>query len=345
MRYTVNIWIIFTIFVTSLSAEKGKDQKWSVVPVLGLTTETGLTVGGYVVRYIRLDSTENVSTVSGALVGTAKKQFRSTLRLRAFYNKYTVQVLTVAEKWKGLYFDTMDENKRDSLNFTSDNFFIDAQLQKRLFGNYQPGVLLYIQHDGIKGLDSISDVDGHDGGLYAGIGVVNAWDARNHKLWPTSGCFLESKLWLFSNFFGSDYQYFQEEFSAKHFLHIVSADLVWGNALFAQFQQGEVPFRRLSGPDGKMRIRGIQKGKYTDDHMISYQSELRKELFWRIGGVLYTGAFKEFGRNSFNKSQWKYLVGAGMRFALNKQAKYNLRVDLSYVDEGLKGTIYVRESF
>ncbi len=91
---------------------------------------------------------------------------------------------------------------------------------------------------------------------------------------------------------------------------------------------GEVPLRSYALLGGSNTMRGYYQGRYRDKNMAVVQAEYRAALFWRFGAV----AFADLGNvgselKDLNFQGLKYSYGAGLRFALNKTEKLNLRLD------------------
>ncbi len=47
----------------------------------------------------------------------------------------------------------------------------------------------------------------------------------------------------------------------------------------------------------------------------------------------------------FSIDEFKYGVGAGLRYALNPSERFNIRLDVSWVDKGLGFVFFIKEAF
>ena len=85
-------------------------------------------------------------------------------------------------------------------------------------------------------------------------------------------------------------------------------------------------------------MRGYYDGRFRDKNQVVLQAEYRVPLFWRLGMVAFGG----FGTVSNNFSDLdiqylKYSSGLGLRVALNKSEKLNLRLDYGIGQGKAKG--------
>lgn len=85
-------------------------------------------------------------------------------------------------------------------------------------------------------------------------------------------------------------------------------------------------------------MRGYYQGRYRDNNMAVIQAEYRIPLFWRFGAV----AFGDIGNvapapGQLNFTDLKYSYGGGLRVAMNKAEKLNLRGDFGINAKGTGG--------
>jgi hypothetical protein len=88
-------------------------------------------------------------------------------------------------------------------------------------------------------------------------------------------------------------------------------------------------------------MRGYYEGRYTDKGCMSVQAELRQHLINRLGMVAFAGvgrvasSFSDFFKsqaamNAPLFSGLKPSVGAGLRVALDRAEKLNVRLDVGF---------------
>ncbi|MEH0156345.1 BamA/TamA family outer membrane protein [Limibacter armeniacum] len=172
---------------------------------------------------------------------------------------------------------------------------------------------------------------GAEGGVSAGIGAVYIWDTRDAILTPTKGHYIELSATTYGSGTGSDFSFTSIKFDArKYFDFSENTDGKSILALQTNIQQtyGDAPFREVALLGGGEMMRGYYQGRYRDNHLVAVQAEYRKYLFWRIGATVFGSAGNVASDwNTFEFSNLKAAMGAGLRLNLNKNDTANLRLD------------------
>jgi len=77
------------------------------------------------------------------------------------------------------------------------------------------------------------------------------------------------------------------------------------------------------------------------------QAEVRHELFWRVGGVVFAGMGDvASGLGDFSWNTNRFIYGLGGRFQALKDEKMNIRLDIGFTDNGQSAFyLSVREAF
>jgi hypothetical protein len=79
---------------------------------------------------------------------------------------------------------------------------------------------------------------------------------------------------------------------------------------------------------GTERMRGYYEGQYRNNVTINGQFEVRRHLFWLIGGVAFISAGEVVPFYAdFNSKNIKLTAGGGLRLMVNQEHKTNLRFD------------------
>jgi outer membrane protein assembly factor BamA len=188
---------------------------------------------------------------------------------------------------------------------------------QRLFDvNYNPG-----------GLFDKENILGRNGYHVSGLGLSFTYDTRNNAFAPDHGVMMQFYFNHFANFFGSDFQYTNFVLDARKFIKTYKEQVLAMQA-YGFFNAGDVPLRSLALLGGANKMRGYYEGRYRDKNLIVFQAEYRAPIFWRIAAV----AFGDFGNvsdklNDIGLQYLKYSYGGGLRVALNKTEKLNLRLD------------------
>jgi len=188
---------------------------------------------------------------------------------------------------------------------------------QRVFGvEYTPG-----------GLFDKQNIVGRDGYHVSGLGFSITYDTRNNAFSPDKGTMLQFYFDHFMPLLGSDYRYTNYVLDLRRFIRVYK-DQVLALQAYGFFNGGAVPLRSLAYLGGANSMRGYYAGRYRDKNEGVLQAEYRVPLFWRFGAVGFAGLGNvgpELQNVNFNDVKLSY--GGGLRVALNKSEKLNLRLD------------------
>lgn len=68
-------------------------------------------------------------------------------------------------------------------------------------------------------------------------------------------------------------------------------------------------------------------------HCDAFHSEFRYPIYQKWGGTVFAETAQVAEESSdLESNAWKYSIGGGLRYALNPSERFNIRLDLSYVD-------------
>jgi outer membrane protein assembly factor BamA len=199
-----------------------------------------------------------------------------------------------------------------------------------------------------NGLLNQEDPKGIRGGRSAGAGIGLTFDDRDHLLYPRKGKFIQVGARWYGSIIGSDYQYQHFFFDYRQYQTFFSDQRVLAFQLSAQFNQGNIPFYKLSKLGGKDYLRGIDNANlYTAQHSFYGQIEGRQHLFWRLGGVLFAGIGDVFDHlKELDVENLKVNYGIGGRFQALKEQSLNIRLDLGFTNNGQSAIYFsIKEAF
>jgi len=262
------------------------------------------------------------------------------LRFQASYSYYP-------DNFWGLGNYTPASAKED---FSQKQFFINPQFLQRVHKKVYLGVSYEFQQTGDVtyqhgGVFDRENIAGRFGGNTSGVGPLLTWDSRNEAYSPSKGFFSEIQYIVFNKALGSNFDFKLLNFDCRKYIKLMPTSVLALQGL-GGFAEGDVPFRKLEELGGPDMMRGYYGGRFTDKCLMAYQAELRQFLFWRIGCVFF-GAMgqvaprvADFALNSFH-----YTYGTGLRFALSKKEKLNLRIDYGISKESTALTLQLREAF
>ena len=232
------------------------------------------------------------------------------------------------EFW-GLGKNTPDSNKE---HYSYKQFYVYLHPQYRVGKNMFVGLLyeyqrvMDVQYTA-GGLFDKENIAGREGYHISGLGSSFTYDTRNNAFAPDKGMLMQFSFNHFDHIFASGYEYTNFVLDFRKFMRLYKNQVLALQAN-AFFNIGTVPIRSLASLGGANSMRGYYDGRFRDKNKAVIQAEYRVPLFWRIGVV----AFGDIGNVSdhvggLDLSDLKYTYGAGLRFALDKVERLNLRFD------------------
>jgi hypothetical protein len=196
--------------------------------------------------------------------------------------------------------------------------------------------LYYENQDGELASGSIT---GFSGGNNIGLGAVAIYDSRDYVVNATKGTFFELSTYVYEDAWRSDFSYVNIRTIFNKYFEVKPNHIIAFQAM-SNLNFGDPPFTNLARAGDEMILRGYANNRFRDNHFMGTQAEYRFPLWWRFGGVAFTGIGDVFGPNSTAAvSNLKYSYGAGLRFALNSKERMNVRFDYAFGRD--TGTFYI----
>tara|TARA_B100000780_G_C21073237_1_gene431952 strand:- start:200 stop:1330 length:1131 start_codon:yes stop_codon:yes gene_type:complete len=222
----------------------------------------------------------------------------------------------------------VDEVENYSAYFPRFNSDILRRISGSVYGGgnffYQNTTITEVERGGL--LDS-ANIPGAQGSTTFGIGLSFFVDTRNDQLLPTKGWYVKYSTLHFTEFLGSNYAFNQYTLDARWYKTVLKKHSVALN-LFTEFQDGDVPFNRLSPLGGPFRMRGYLRGNYRDKQQAILQAEFRSKQYWHHVAFRLFSAIGGVGDNPDVIAQnLRPTVGAGFRFTFKPDEKLYIRVD------------------
>ena len=181
--------------------------------------------------------------------------------------------------------------------------------------------------------------------LASGIGLTVTYKTTNPGLYKRRGYVLSVSSTHYAPALGSTSEF--EATSASGRLYIpVTTESVLGFQLRFETTSGDVPLPYLPTLGGHKLLRGFNGNRYVGNHCISGQTELRFPIWGRFGGTVFAGAGEVAnGLDQFDQHV-KAAGGVGLRFAVQKKQKINIRFDFTISsDDDTRKYIKLKEAF
>lgn len=324
----------------SIYAQKDtlKSKGLLIFPVIAKSIETGWSFGAAGALTFRLSPKDTLSRTSNLqllVLYSTKKQLITAINGSQYFDKekYILNeqfsFSSYPDKFWGL-----GKNSHDSAeeSYKFDQYYVYLHLLRKIAPDLFAGLLFETQR--------VWDVDHQPGGLFdkmnvlgrngyhvSGLGSSITYDTRNNAFAPDKGVLLQLSFNHFDKFWGSQYNYTNVVIDLRKYISICK-NQVLALQLFSFNNTGEVPIRSLASFGGANRMRGYYDGRYKDLNQLIVQGEYRFPIYKRFGAVAFGGG-GNVGKTAtdYSLNDLKFSYGAGLRFALDKKEKLNLRVD------------------
>ncbi|UFH57415.1 BamA/TamA family outer membrane protein [Spirosoma sp. KNUC1025] len=189
------------------------------------------------------------------------------------------------------------------------------------------------------GLFDQLNMRGHNPYHISGAGLSLTYDSRNNAFAPDRGGFLQLYFDHFAPVLGFDFQYTNYVVDFRRFIRLYRQQVLAIQA-YGFFNSGETPLRSLASFGGSNSMRGFYDGRYRSKNQVVFQAEYRVPIFWRIGAVGFFGAGNVGSQlRELNFEDLKYSIGCGVRVALNRRERLNLRIGLG-IGQSVSNDLY-----
>ena len=352
------LWVASLAFAQdSLKVAKPKKViSLKLFPMAYYMPETGVGIGFVafsIFKFNNLDSSCRSSNLQLYSSYTQNKQFALESEWRLFTNKekYVHSGFLDFTKFPEFFFGIGNHTKTeykelytfDLVKFQSKNLY---QIKNKIFIGIQYDLqrLFNIKLTKLSMMPSMK-IEGIGGYSTSGIGPIFIYDTRNNILNSSKGTYAEIMTSVNNRFTLSQYNYNTLMLDLRKYFTLKNRFTFAFNA-YANFNSGKVPFRAMPLIGGSRYLRGYYRGRYRDNNLMLFQSEIRIGLFKNIGIAVFGGiAQVSSGIKNFKTNDFKYAGGFGLRYKINKKENINLRLDMGYTKEGHGLYIVLAEAF
>ncbi len=329
---------------------------WFAYPFAFYTPETNFAFGAGGIAYFRTSRIKNTrpSKVTASAYYSINNQYLISLAPSVYFNQNKNEI--TAE----IYFEnSIDEYYGTGSNspdieepqYRYNNFSIDFKIKHKFFEGLSFTFVYNFMNFNIADTKNNPFLNGEDvygifGGITSGLGFGVSLDTRDNVFYPLKGYFTEFDGVYFADEFGSDYDFNRYLLDLRYYYSFTDDDNVLALQGYAASAGGTPPFYSLPKLGGQYRMRGYFEGRYRDKNYLMAQVEYRKELFWRISGILFMGA-GDVGENfsDFKFKNIKYSIGGGVRFVIDKSEKINVRADIGFGKNAFGFYFGIEEAF
>ncbi|GAB3988493.1 BamA/TamA family outer membrane protein [Spirosoma daeguense] len=294
--------------------------------------------GSFTFRFNRHDTLTRTSNTQALVLYSLQKQFIAAINGTTYFPgeriilNHQLSYSSFPDKFWGLGKEAPDEHE-EPYSFKQYYLYLHAQrkLREHIFGGliYEYQRLLRVDYQS-GGLFDQQQVSGRTPYHISGAGLSLTYDSRNNAFAPDKGGFLQVFFNHFAPAFGSDFRYTNYVVDFRRFIQLYRQHVLAIQA-YAFVNTGDVPLRSLASFGGSNSMRGFYDGRYRSKNQVVAQLEYRIPLFWRFGAVGFAGIGNVGDQlQEINFQHIKYSAGGGIRVALNRQERLNLRIDYGW---------------
>ena len=288
--------------------------------------------------------------LTGEINADKKQEFaiKGRLPLRKYHSK--IALLAEYKKHDLEYWGIGGNTSQDSeVSFASEHYLFSGSIDHFLRQNISLGIAW-----DLSGYDSTIDtaypVDDLPSGATGfsrniGFGGVISYSTKYPNNFPLQGVYYQNKLLYYEKAIASDFLFvtWQQDFQYFYPInrHVIASQIL----SFCTFR--DRPFYYYPAQGGSSFMRGQQTDRYKDKQLLGAQTEYRSPIiFWRVSAVCYGAtAISYQGLGDFVSENFHFTGGGGLRFALDKEERVNIRADLGFSREGYQIYLKFGEAF
>ncbi|MGI4760619.1 MAG: BamA/TamA family outer membrane protein [Janthinobacterium lividum] len=202
----------------------------------------------------------------------------------------------------------------------------------------------------VGGLLASGTVPGGLGSRLTGGGLGLFYDSRDNVFFPRQGVVADLSFFLRNRAVGAglagETTRFDRYVADVSEYHALGKHAVLAVNYYGSFIVGTAPFNALSLLGGSRRLRGYYEGRYRDQNAALVQTELRFDVYKRLGAVVF-GGLGALGadQSPLRLQDPKGAYGAGLRFTANRRDHLNVRLDYGLGQQSSGFYLTVGEAF
>ena len=326
------------------------------LPLIYYTPETRWAFGGAGFLSWRFKSeadTSRPSQIQAGVAYTLEDQILTYLSYQMWWDeeKYTVFGEIGWYRYNYFYFGIGNNNPVSYKELYGVNYpRFKATLLREIFPQFYAGIRFTVDNFDItelapRGELKTQNISGAKGGLNNGAGIAVTYDTRDNYFESHKGWYAELNVDRLGAYLGSDFDYTRLMFDLRKFFILSKKDF-FGVNFYTESINGNAPFITLALLGGNKRMRGFYEGRYRDNNSALLQAEYRRDILGRLGGVIFGGAGAvSNGYQNMALRNIRLTYGGGLRMALNKADRINIRFDVGIGNGEAAYYLTIGESF
>ncbi|MBA3900664.1 MAG: BamA/TamA family outer membrane protein [Bacteroidetes bacterium] len=369
--YKTLLVILLAIFIVPLKAQEPaaatealepdtlleKSKGFIILPLLYYTPDTRLGFGAMGAYYFKLADEESgestrLSYIKGLADYTQNKQvdvwssWSIFLKQEKYIVKGQFRYRNFPDRYYGIGNNTIEEaDERYQYDLFSIRKLVLKKIGPEIFAGFDYAFNYLYNMETFGPMLNSGNVTGSRGGINSGAGLVFLIDKRDNVVNATKGYFFEASSYYYGRALGSSFSFNNYGIVFNKYKEIHKGHIIASNTIL-NLNTGDPPFVDLAPVGGDEILRGYARNRFRDMNFAGTQAEYRFPIYKRFGGVAFAGVGDVF--NSVSDIQWdllKYSYGTGLRFAVNRKERMNLRFDYGWGRGNQSFYLMITEAF
>jgi len=330
---------------TSLQTKPPPGNKLIPFPILFYQPETGTGFGASVVYLFTLgegtrpghEGRSLRSSVGVTAIYTTKEQIITNVGAETYpgSGRYRALANLTFERFPNSFWgigndtpESLEEDYTPDLVAASGEFSVEVA-RHMYAGVYGQGGNRKLREIEEAGLIATQAVPGTEDGTLVDLGLLLTRDSRNSNVYPRSGEYHQLRASRSRDVSGNGNDYSTLSLDLRTYVPIRSGVMALRALGIAS---GEVPpFDLMPRLGGQSLLRGYFGGRFRDRSLGAFEAEYRSGMWHRVRGVLFAGTGQvadvpgDMRLDALHSS-----AGFGVRFLLNREEEFNLRMDFGW---------------
>ncbi len=337
---------------------KEKSKAFAIAPMISSSPSMGTGLG---INASYLYQADEHSRPSQLMLGgqyTSNNSYNAWIMNNASLRNDTIRSISFIGNWhvKNSFKQSCTDSSEgcDSnadIDYTSDNLVIGQRLMFDIGHNFWFGGGGYWGRNTADGDNALGDdfVTERQMGKtnMAGVFLSVSYDTRDNNFYPMSGSMVELTPSASLKALGGEYNSKQLRIDGRHYKTVNTNDVLALHAVANIVEHG-APVAAQSFLGRNNILRGFNAGEYMGEELYAAQAEYRYHISdkWKLVG--FGGAATLVGdtAKAYDNDKLYYSAGAGIRYAIQPQAKVHFRLDIAYGNDDNNGFyVGIQEAF
>ena len=327
---------------TSLRTKAAPGNKLIPFPILFYQPETGTGFGASVVYLFTLgEGTRGGrslrSSIGATAIYTTKEQIITNVSAETYPGggRYRAFANLAFERFPNTFWgigndtpESLEEDYTPDLVAASGEFSVEVA-QHMYAGAFGQGGNRRLREIEAGGLIATGAVPGTQDGTLVDLGLLVTRDSRSSNVYPRSGEYHQLRASRSSDVSGNGNDFSTLSLDLRTYVPVRSGVMALRALGIAS---GEVPpFDLMPRLGGQSLLRGYFGGRFRDRSLGALEAEYRSGMWHRLRGVLFAGAGQVAdGPGDMRFDAFHSSAGCGVRFLLNREEEFNLRMDFGW---------------